>query len=226
MESPDKRPGVLLIAAHPDDEAIGCGGTLFRLKSEGWRIGILYMADGVSSREGGGEDSRLRSTGREEAISLLTPDYVKSFNFPDNKMDTIPLLDVAKAIENTQQEFKAERVITHWEGDLNIDHRLTCEAALIASRPQPGSLVKSFWTFSVKSSTDYAFRTPSFHPTKYVDISDFKDDKRSLLKAYIDELRPFPHARSIEAIEAENTLRGSEVGRTCIEAFEVKFEII
>ncbi|MCG5501464.1 PIG-L deacetylase family protein [Ectothiorhodospira lacustris] len=216
---------VLIIAAHPDDESIGAGGTLARWASEGVNVHTLFIADGVGSRHGKSiEVTELKSRRRAAKMALdilgLTnkPTF---FDFPDNKLDTIPLLKIVQSIEFMIQYIRPDTVLTHHAGDLNIDHRRVHQAVLTACRPQPGHPVRQLLFFEVASSTEWQTpgSGPTFMPNVFIDISDTMDRKRAALSAYEYELRPWPHARSIDAVEHLARWRGASVGVAAAEAF-------
>jgi len=213
---------VLVVAAHPDDEALGCAGTMARLASEGAEVHTLFLSDGVNAR-GEVADTALaerRAMGDRAAAVLGTalPAYL---SFPDNRMDSVDLLDVVAAIENHASAIQPQAVFTHFAGDLNIDHRLCAQAVLTAFRPMPGQSIRSIYGFEVASSTEWAFGAAgiNFAPDSFFDISEHLPQKIEALRAYAEEMREFPHARSIEAIEALARWRGASVGVEAAEAF-------
>ena len=216
---------VLCIAAHPDDEVLGCGGTLARHAAAGDEIYVLVLADGVSARgfiDDGGVERRWDAA--NAAITLLAPAHKLTGlllpALPDNQFDTVPLLGVARGIEATLQHFPADIVYTHHGGDLNVDHRITHQAVMTACRPMPGSSVKAIYAFEVPSSTEWASEAePAFRPNHFVDITATLDKKLAALEAYGEEMRPFPHARSFEAVRALAAWRGASVGLRAAEAF-------
>lgn len=216
---------ILIFAAHPDDEVLGCGGTIAKLTSEGAIINVAFLADGIFSRIG---DSALqqkelsaRRNAAQKACNILGVNSVFFGEFPDNRMDTIALLDIIKTIETLIDKYKPDTVFTHHAGDLNIDHRRTHEAVFTACRPQPGNLVNKLLSFEVSSSTEWqlAGNTPVFSPNWFVDISSTLDRKLSALDAYLVELRDWPHPRSLQAVEYLARWRGATVGVEAAEAF-------
>jgi LmbE family N-acetylglucosaminyl deacetylase len=215
---------VLVIAAHADDEALGCAGTIAKHIKHGDKITVVFMTDGVSSRvtcENINEDDRKGSA--EKAMKILGVSDLRQYSFPDNKMDSLPLLDIVKVIENIISEVKPSIIYTHFAHDLNIDHRVTHAAVMTACRPQPGASVKKILSFEVLSSTEW--NSPShqtFLPQYIVDITEFWDKKLAVLRCYHDEMRDFPHSRSYECVEALATLRGATHGFKKGEAFFVE----
>ena len=146
---------VLVIAAHPDDEVLGCGGTITRHAAEGDAVHILIMAEGVTSRdktrdtEARQEDLSTLAQTAKKAGSFLGAESVELLSFPDNRMDTLPLLDVVKEIEDRLKKIKPSLVYTHHQSDLNIDHQITHRAVVTACRPYPGQSVRTLLFFEV-----------------------------------------------------------------------------
>jgi LmbE family N-acetylglucosaminyl deacetylase len=216
---------VLVVAAHPDDEALGCGGTIARHKAKGDEVSLLVLTDGVGARAVDGEwvqhagDRKQRSTALSRAAAiLLGSGNVRHASLPDNQLDTVPLLRVVQLVEDFVGA--SDVVYTHHAGDLNIDHRITHQAVMTACRPMPGSTVKALYAFEVPSSTEWASEAnQAFRPNHFVDISATLDKKMEALKAYDEEMRPFPHPRSYEAVEALAKWRGASVGLRAAEAF-------
>ena len=151
----------LVVAAHPDDEVLGCGGTIARLSHEGWKVHVLILAEGVTSRaEKRDVDANLTELSSlakcaEEANKILGAASVDLLSLPDNRMDSIELLDIVKIIEKYILNYKPSLLFTHHAGDVNIDHRVLHEAVIVASRPQPNQCVKKLLFFEVPSSTEW-----------------------------------------------------------------------
>jgi LmbE family N-acetylglucosaminyl deacetylase len=221
---------ILVIAAHADDEALGCGGTIAKHSSRGDIVHLIFLTDGVGSRgEGssvGAIDADARNTASIAALASLgiLESNVTTFSFPDNAIDSLPRLEVVKAIESVISQVQPEVVYTHHAGDLNVDHRYAYEATMTACRPQPGFCVKEIYSYEVSSSTAWSGVSSGRHfvPTLYVNIAAFWEQKERALIAYQEEMRAFPHARSIEAIKALAIFRGSQVGAPAAEAFVVE----
>jgi LmbE family N-acetylglucosaminyl deacetylase len=215
---------VLVVAAHPDDEVLGCGGTIAKYVSEGVAVKVLFIADGVSSRtvitEGAALAARLEA--QEAAANVLGYETVLTGQFPDNRLDDVALLDIVQLIERFIIEHEPSTVITHHSGDLNIDHRLVHDAVVTACRPTPGHSVKELLFFEVASSTEWRMPGdgPVFAPNYFVDISNgYLEKKQQAMQAYELEIREWPHARSDKAIEALCRWRGATVGVEAAEAF-------
>jgi LmbE family N-acetylglucosaminyl deacetylase len=214
---------VMVVAAHPDDEVLGCGGTLARHAAAGDRVELLLVADGVTGRAEAASkaEQAARLAAAEAAARALGARPPRSLLFPDNRLDTVALLDVVRRIEECMAEVRPDIVYTHHAGDLNIDHELVHRAVLTACRPLPGSTVRALYTFEVLSSTEWRPGARPFDPVRYVDIGATLERKMAALRCYGAEMRPFPHARSYEAVEALAKLRGAQAGMAAAEAFGV-----
>ena len=220
---------ILVVAAHPDDETLGCGGTIARHADEGDEVRVLFLADGVGARGISFNDPACqgRKSAAHAAAETLGIREVQFLGLPDNRLDSVDLLDVVKPIELIVQEFRPLVIYTHHGGDLNVDHRISHEAVLTACRPQPGSSVSRILFFETPSSTEWADPSigPAFRPTCYVGIAEQMSRKMAALHHYEGEMRPFPHARSLEAIEALARTRGCAAGLPAAEAFVILREI-
>ena len=217
---------ILVVAAHPDDEILGCGGTLIKLKSLNCEIQVIFLTNGVSSRNSKNLNKLIldRKKSSNKCAKLIGLKKIHFLNFPDNKLDSIPLLNIIKKIKKLIDAFKPDHIFTHSEFDLNIDHRVTYNAVLTATRPEDTN-IKSLICFEIPSSTDYSFNF-RFRPNLFIDINDFYHKKLNCLKFYDQELRPYPHPRSYENIKNLSKIRGSLVGLKISEAFEIKKLII
>jgi LmbE family N-acetylglucosaminyl deacetylase len=216
---------VLVVAAHPDDEILGCGAAMARHAREGARVWTLILGEGVTSRRG------LSAAGRRKALKELHATATKAnravgaervilSKFPDNRFDSVARLELAQAIEAVAAELKPELVYTHGAYDLNVDHQETCEAAKAAFRPLPGSTVAELRLFEVPSATEWRFDAArAFHPDTFVDVSATLESKLAALRAYAAEMRPFPHPRSPEYVRALAAVRGGQSGLKAAEAF-------
>lgn len=219
----------LVVAAHPDDEVLGCGATMARIASEGGIVQTIFLADGESSRfltsEIGSQKVNEKILARREAAisaaTILGSIPPKFFDLPDNRLDTVPMLEIAKIIETEIALFKPSRVITHFSGDLNIDHQKVHEAVLVVTRPQGDSSVREVICFELPSSTEW--RPPgsglTFSPNLFINVEGFEHQKFAALEAYAAEMRAFPHPRSTEAIQALMKWRGASSNLQLAEAF-------
>jgi LmbE family N-acetylglucosaminyl deacetylase len=223
---------ILVVAAHPDDEVLGCGGTIARLASEGHDVYILILGEGITSRYDDPKqaDQKLLDVlhkRAEEAGALLGAKHVMLAGFPDNRFDTVALLDIIKVIEKRIDELKPEIVYTQHGGDLNIDHQRTFRAVLTATRPMANCPVKRVYAYEVGSSTEWAFQqfSPVFHPNVFTDITATLEKKISAMQMYDSEARVFPHPRSPDALRAQARRWGSVSGVPAAEAFVLVREI-
>jgi LmbE family N-acetylglucosaminyl deacetylase len=216
---------ILILAAHPDDEVLGCGGTIAKLADEGVIVHVAFLADGVFSRAGAQTDRQLELTSRraaaQKACEILGVKSVSFGDFPDNRMDTIPLLDITQAVETCIAKYQPEMVFTHHAGDVNTDHRRLHEAVVTACRPQHGHPVKTLLCFEVQSSTEWQLpgSAPAFMPNWFVDISATLVRKLAALEVYAEELRAWPHPRSRQGVAHLAHWRGATVGVDAAEAF-------
>ena len=233
---------VLIIVAHPDDEVLGMGGTILKHTSRGDLVTIVYMTTGITSRRSLNYRNLptykltkknelvvkkqivgLRKDA-EKACKLLKVKENIFLDFPDNEMDTVPLLKIIKTIEKLVKENKPDRIYTSHYGDLNIDHRIVCEATLTACRSF-ALPVKEIMCFEILSSTESAFPY-QFKPNHFINIKDQLDKKIKAMQAYKNEIRDFPHPRSVENIKNSAHKWGIISGFHTAEAFELirKFE--
>jgi len=219
FESPTST--IACIAAHPDDEVLMAGGSIARHVHAGQRVHILIVASGLDSRvtANAAEHSNLRANAAS-AAAKLGADAPRHLGLPDNALDSLPLLQVIKPIEDFISETRPTAVYTHHRGDLNIDHRVVHDAVLVACRMQGNCPVQRILTGETLSSSEWqsADHAP-FRPSIFHDISTTIDKKVLAMEAYEGEIRSFPHPRSTQAIRALATLRGSTVGFNAAEAF-------
>lgn len=214
---------VLVVVAHADDEALGCGGTISRHVEQGDTVYLVLMADGVHSRTDASDvDLARRIDASTRAQTILGISSMYSLALPDNRMDSVPLLEVVQKLEPIIEERRPTVIYTHHHGDLNIDHRLTHAAVITACRPVPGSTVREIYGFEVLSSTEWATPQESpFLPNCFVDITQHLQTKLKALEAYAEEMREAPHSRSMEHVEVLARHRGCSIGVDAAEAFEV-----
>lgn len=214
---------VLVVAAHTDDEALGCGGTIARHVAEGDTVYAVFMADGVSSRVRTNDwDFAIRNEAAEKARAILGIKENFYLGLPDNRMDTIPLIEVVQQLEKIINRLQPNIVYTHHHGDLNVDHRITHQAVITACRPIPDSSVRAIYAFEVVSSTDWANQSyVPFIPCHFINIEKYLERKIAALDAYSLEMRLVPHSRSIKHIVCLNNHRGHMVGLSAAEAFMI-----
>jgi len=207
---------VLVVAAHPDDEVLGCGATIAKHTQNGDEVQIVFLSDGFSSRKNGEKRNNL-AIQSSKVFSCKKPIFL---NLPDNRLDTTPFLEIVQKIEGVISDFQPRIVYTHHIGDLNIDHQIANKSVMTACRPQPGFCVKEIYAFEVLSSTEW--NSPGvdiFSPNVYIDITEYIHIKKQVLDIYSEEMRQPPHSRSIDNALRLNSLRGNSIGVDYVEAF-------
>jgi len=216
---------ILIVAAHPDDEVLGCFGTVARLINEGCEVYTLILGEGKTSRD---EERQVQNKKDEiaelsneiqNANSIIGIKKVFVESFPDNRFDSVDLLDIIKVIFKVKEEVKPDIIFTHYENDLNIDHQLTYKAVITATRPMEGECVKEIYSFEILSSTEWNYPL-SFSPDTFYDISDTLSLKLKAMQAYKSELCQYPHPRSLEGIELNAKYYGMRTGKKAVEAFK------
>ena len=220
---------ILVVAAHPDDEVLGCGGTIARFaKEDHHRINIAILGEGTTSRftrrdQADAPLMEVLHTCSHEVGKMLGARGVSLHGLPDNRFDALPLLEVVKIVERLIEINGPDAVYTHHAWDLNVDHRITHQAVLTATRPMRGQCVQEVYAFEIPSSTEWAFQRgeSAFQPNVFVDIVDTLPLKVQAFCHYETEIRSFPHPRSPEAITAIGHRWGSIVGCHAAEAFEL-----
>ena len=225
---------VLVVAAHPDDEVLGCGGTLARRSAEGDSVYILFLAEGVTARYpsadlgAAADEIEAREAAARQAAKQMGAEEPRFVRNPDNRLDTVPLIELSKEIEKEIASLTPSVIYTHHGGDLNLDHRRVHDAVVTACRPVAGHPVKSIYSFEVLSSTEWTHTgaLPHFRPQYFVDISDYMDRKLAAIEAYDVEMRSFPHPRSPEAVKALAQFRGAASGCPAAEGFVLLRQIV
>lgn len=219
---------VLVVAAHPDDEVLGCGGAIARHARAGDGVSVLILGEGVTSRHARREEVDPKDLGdlharAHEASQVMGAREIRLANLPDNRFDTIPLLDIVKKVEAEIARTRPQTVYVQHGGDLNIDHAITFRATVTATRPFAGTPIREVLAFEVGSSTEWAFQKfePAFRPSVFVDIAETLEIKLRAMRCYDVEMRPFPHPRSEQALRAQAVRWGSVSGTQAAEAFEV-----
>ena len=180
---------ILIVAAHPDDEVLGMGGTILRHSKLKDIVKIVYLATGISSRQKYDDEIKSKKLSElnknrikklqndaKKATKILKVKDISFYDFPDNELDSVPLLKIVKVIENEIKKFKPDIVYTNHFGDLNIDHRTTYNATLTACRPL-NNKIKKLISFEVPSSTEWNY-PQSFNPNYFINIELPKALKR------------------------------------------------
>jgi len=209
---------VLVVAAHPDDEVLGIGGTILKHNKQGDDVYCLIAAQGMAARNQSKKELKKLHEQCMQSVDILGIKKVFFLNFPDNKMDSVPLLDIVQKFEQIITKVKPDIIYTHHENDLNVDHRLCFQAVNTACRPCNKDGATEIYTFETLSCTEWQWSQPRFAPNTYIDISTFIKDKIKALKAYKSEVAKFPHPRSEEGIKTLAKYRGMESGLKYAEA--------
>ncbi|BAK78299.1 GlcNAc-PI de-N-acetylase family protein [Pseudogulbenkiania sp. NH8B] len=218
---PEKKK-VLLIVAHSDDETFGCGGTVRRHIEEGDKVFAIAFTNGVSSRTNSARNdsaAKERLQNAHAAAKVLGFTWHSIENWPDNGLDQVPLLELVKFVEEVKAEIQPQIIYTHSKVDLNVDHRRVHEAVLTAFRPQPSEKWEEIRAFEVPSATDWGMSV--FSPQLTVEITHQWNEKMRAMQCYANEMREYPHSRSLEAIKALAMTRGAQSGFKKAEAFEI-----
>lgn len=219
---------ILVVAAHPDDEILGCGGTIAKYVKQGHKIKTIILTRGVSSRFKNDSykinklQKKLNNASKLANKAIGVKD-LKFFDLPDNQFDQTSLLSLVKIIEKEIKIFKPCTIFTHYINDLNIDHQYTSKAVITAARPHSKSLVREILFFEINSSTDYQINSNGFQfqPNLFIDISKTIKQKKGALKAYNAEMMSYPNSRSIKSVINRNLALGNSVGLEAAEAFQI-----
>ena len=218
------KKNLLVVAAHPDDEVLGCFATVAKMIKDGWTAYVLILSGGKTSR-GNVDQAELDCLVREmkAANALIGVKKVFQADFPDNAFDSVPLLDIVKEIERVKEVTRPMVVITHHVGDMNIDHQLTHRAVLTATRPMLDECVQMVLSMEIPSSTEWnSFDQNSiFIPNVFVDVSSTIDFKIAAMGKYRSELRKYPHPRSLRYIKELASINGKRVGLKYSENFHL-----
>ena len=213
---------ILIIAAHPDDEVLGCFGTIAKMIKEDYEAYTLILSGGKTSR-GKVEQKELDELKNEmlKANKLIGIKEVFQADFPDNAFDSVPLLTIVKKIEEIKDKIQPSIIFTHHIGDMNIDHQITHKAVLTATRPMQDECVKKIYSMEVPSSTEWnSFsKETAFIPNVFFDVTETIDKKVEAMGLYQSELRKYPHPRSLEFIKELAKTNGIKVGLNYSENF-------
>ena len=214
----------LVVVAHPDDETLGAGGTIRRLADSGAQVDLLVVTDGSSAQFGDDMIARSRRDMHlNKACDILGINSCVVLDFPDMHLDSVPHIELNRAIGKVAATENYDTILTHHPGDVNKDHERVFNSVMVIARPVPGCHVRNLATFFVNSSTEWGAPLANglFLPNIFVDIDKTIDQKLAALAAYEDELRFWPHPRSVEAVRARAQTVGSEVGISHAEAFQL-----
>jgi LmbE family N-acetylglucosaminyl deacetylase len=205
---------ILVIAAHPDDEVLGCGGTMALHKRAGDEVAVVIACTGRSAEASANGAAQQSYTQR--ALDVLGVSEVRMLGFPDQRLDTLPLTDIITPLEQAVRELKPNIVYCQYGGDINRDHEILFKAILVATRPKE-QFIDAVYAFDTASSTEWAYPR-SFVPDTWMDISDSLDTKLEAMACYESELQDYPHPRSLEALRHRAEAFGNQC---CMEAAEV-----
>jgi LmbE family N-acetylglucosaminyl deacetylase len=213
---------ILIIASHPDDEVLGCGATIAKLSKIGYEIFAIILSKGKTSRDLiSKKELEILNQETHNSSKILGIKELINFDLPDNKFDSIPLIEIIKKIESVKKEIRPEIIFTHHFGDLNIDHQITYKAVITATRPMTNESVKEIYSFEVPSSTEWGGfdKNNYFIPNVFIDVSDTIDIKIKAMAEYKSELREYPHPRSLQYIKDLAKINGARVGLQYSENF-------
>lgn len=222
---------ILLVVAHPDDEILGPGGTMFRLiKDYNALVRVIILGEGLTSRSESRDlvkweqDLKIHRDNIQKAKECIGYELVNAYNLPDNRFDSVALLDIIKVIEKEKQDFLPEVIFTHHGGDVNIDHQRTFEAVVTAIRPIETEKVTTLITFETMSGTEWRASSDPKHfiPNMFVEITEEGlNAKCRAMESYEFEKRIYPHPRSEEALKIRAQMWGVTIGVKFAEAFQI-----
>jgi LmbE family N-acetylglucosaminyl deacetylase len=220
---------ILVVVAHPDDEILGVGASMHHLiKNYNCQVRAVILGEGITSRAEQRDrtqwerELRIHRDNIYKAQRYIGYESVGIYDFPDNRFDTVALLDLVKVVEKEKQTFQPDVIFTHHGGDLNIDHRRTFEAVITATRPMAHEIVETILAFETPSSTEWqAFNHLNpFLPNFFISFEEENlEAKIKAMESYEFEKRPFPHPRSPEALRALSQNWGRVIGKSFAEAF-------
>lgn len=208
---------VLVLAPHPDDEVLGVGGTIAKHTSQGDKVKVTVVSEGVSAQYSDPKMKNVRRKACKEAGKLLGVDKIQFFDLPDAKLMESGIVEITKVMNESIKDFSPDIVYAPDRSELHMDHRMVHEATLVVTRPY----LEVFAGKSVFFYETSTLRYSPFNPTYYVDISKYIDVKIDAFKVYESEIEEFPHPRSLEAIKTLARLRGVEAGVQNAEGFVV-----
>ena len=215
---------VLVISPHPDDEVLGCGGTIAKYVDHGDTV-YLCIITTVYTPDWSEEYIQNKKVEIAKANEILGINKTYFLDLPAVKLDMVPQKQINDLLQNIVNEIRPEVVYIPWKGDLNRDHRIIFESSLVATRPT-NSIIKRILAYEILSETEWGQSIEAFHPTVYEDISYHIAKKLDAMRSYKSELKESPHPRSLESIEILAKKRGSEVFIRHAEAFMLIREII
>lgn len=222
---------ILIVVAHPDDELLGLGATMYQLNNEySCETRVVILGEGITSRadvrdpDKWDRELKIHRENIKNAQVAIGYGSVELYDFPDNRFDTVALLDIIKVVEKEKNDFGPDAIFTHHGGDVNVDHQRTFEAVITATRPMKDEQVKTVITFETPSGTEWRAATDPKHfvPNMYVSVSEEAlQAKISGMECYEFEKRQYPHPRSPEALKIQAQRLGVVVGKYYAEAFTI-----
>jgi len=226
-----KNKKILVVVAHPDDELLGLGATMNKLIAEqNCTVRVIILGEGITSRsdkrnsEQWAEELKIHRQNIEIARKYIGYESVGIYDFPDNRFDTVAMLDIVKVIEKEKEDFQPEIIFTHHGGDVNIDHQRTFEAVITATRPMQDEVVKTVITFETPSGTEWiASSDPrKFTPNLFIEVGEKNlEAKIKGMESYEFEKRNYPHPRSPEALKVRAMYYGVINGASFVEPFQI-----
>ncbi len=218
---------ILVIAAHPDDEVLGCGGVIARHSTRGDNVQVVVVSRGAPDIFPQKEVEQTRSE-LAAAHQLLGVDGVHFLDFPAPRLDMVPCHELADRLTRLVREIQPQTVYApHW-GDLHSDHKAVYWATMVATRPTCGSRVQRLLCYETLSETEWGGPSAdsAFSPTVFIDIGEFLSIKLQAMACYRTQLKEFPQSRSLRSLEALARLRGSTVGLDAAEAFVLVRDVV
>ncbi len=213
---------ILILAPHPDDEVLGCGGIIRKYRDQGKQVYVLIITRGKP----GIYDEKKITNIRNEALAahkVLGVSETVFLGFPAPELDLISVSELARAISKVIERFTIDTLFIPHHGDIHHDHKAVYNAGLVAGRPVNENTVKKIYVYETLSETEWAPPTgnDAFIPNFFIDIEKEFNHKIEAMKCYQSQLRAFPSSRSLKSLESLANLRGSTVGCHCAEAFMV-----
>ena len=224
---------ILVVAAHPDDEILGLGGTIRKLANKKCTINCIILGEGLTSRGNSREETpqnellELKKS-TLKAAEIIGYSNVEFCELPDNRFDSINLLDIIKTVTLLVNKYMPDTIFTHHYGDLNIDHRITYEAIATACRPLGDYTTKNVICFETPSSTEWNFKHSEgiFKPNLFIDVTKTIKYKLNAMQCYSTEIKDYPHPRSDKALDIIAARWGTVIGTEYAEAFEITRSIL
>jgi len=216
-----KNKKILVIGAHSDDEVLGVGGTILKAKDNNSKVDVLIVTDSASAQYDEKHKTANRNGNLNQCCAVLGVDNVIQWDLPDMRLDTLSHLEINRKLSNFIQNSDYDTIFIHHPNDINKDHQILFDCVMVVCRPKPHTNIKTIFTYYTASSTEWGGfeRSRVFCPNVFIDIGDYLDSKLIALSKYTDELRKFPHPRSIENVENTSKYFGSQVGVCAAEPF-------